>query len=86
MARRAAAAEGGPGPPGEMGVVGTVMETTSVITKVIGAERGESPEGVVRVALERQPEGELLLQLSEEAATQLLAHLLRILPKRGWRT
>jgi hypothetical protein len=62
------------------------METTSVIIRVIGAERGESPEGVVRVALERQPEGELLLQLSEEAATQLLAHLLRILPKRGWRT
>lgn len=61
------------------------METTSVITKVIGAERGESPAGVVRVALARQQEGELLLQLSEEAATQLLAHLLRILPKRGWR-
>ena len=62
------------------------METTSVITRVIGAERGGSPEGVVRVALERQPEGQLLLQLSEEAATQLLAHLLRILPKRAWRT
>ena len=62
------------------------METTAVITKVIGAERGGNPEGVVRVALDRQQEGELLLQLSEEAATQLLAHLLRILPKRGWRT
>jgi hypothetical protein len=63
---------------------GAVMETTSIVSRVIGTERGEQPPHVVRVVLERE-EGSLLLQLSDEAATQLLAHLVQILPKRGLR-
>lgn len=64
--------------------VGTAMATTGIITRVAGAERGRHPSDIVRVALEGR-EDELLLQLSEEAATQLLAYLLELLPKRGLR-
>lgn len=62
----------------------TAMATTGIITEVAGAECSRHPSGIVRVALSGD-EDELLLQLSEEAATQLLAHLLEVLPKRGLR-
>ncbi len=60
------------------------METTEVITRVTGVEIGRRPFDLVRVALEGEG-GDLLLQLTEEAATQLLAHLLDAIPKRGLR-
>jgi hypothetical protein len=60
------------------------METTDAMVRVAGVEAGRGPFGLVRVALEGQGGG-LLLQLTEEAAMQLLAHLLDVLPKRGLR-
>jgi hypothetical protein len=64
--------------------VETLMETTEIVTRVAGVEMGRNPLGIVRVALEGKG-SDLLLQLTEEAATQLLAYLLEVLPKRGLR-
>jgi hypothetical protein len=60
------------------------VRQTEIVTRVAGAEAARSPHGIVRVGLEAE-DGSLLLQLSEEAAMQLLAYLLKILPKRGLR-
>jgi len=55
-----------------------------LVTRVSGVEPGKAPLNVVHVALESEEE-HLLMPLSEEAAMQLLAHLLKVLPKRGHR-
>jgi len=55
-----------------------------LVTRVNGVEPGRAPLNIVHVALEGEEES-LLLPLSEEAAMQLLAYLLKTLPKRGHR-
>jgi len=60
------------------------VRRSEIVTRVAGVEGAKSPHGLVRIGLEGEA-GALLLQLSEEAAQQLLAYLLKVLPKRGLR-
>ncbi|HUC62980.1 MAG TPA: hypothetical protein VMF53_13590 [Alphaproteobacteria bacterium] len=60
------------------------VRRSEVVTRVAGVEGAKPPHGLVRIGLEGE-EGPLLLEMSEEAAMQLLAYLLKVLPKRGLR-
>jgi hypothetical protein len=60
------------------------VRRSEIVTRVAGVEGAKAPHGLVRIGLEGETDA-LLLQLSEEAAQQLLAYLLKVLPKRGLR-